>query len=369
MYTILPVYYPHLGLSPMQVGLLLSANRWIRLFTNHAAEKLLARGSQQLLFGGSLVAAVLIALYYATSPPFVLFLAARVLWGFCWSILRHAGTMKAMDMSDSQTAGRSLGIFNGVVRVGFLLGTSLSGLLFDQVAFGGTFLMMALFTVVGVPFAFVAFKHDKREVVTRKEDKHGGVHLELQGFILGAVGSGIIMSTLGKVLSSVAGESGFSIGAVVIGVATVNGALLAVRHVFGIAGSPLLGTLVDKLGVPRSVLMFTSIATLALALSGLGVPPIALVILVIAFFLCETALRIALSVKAGAGGPKRYARFVSALDLGAASGPLVGWGIIQFAVSTGIVFWIGAALYLVGTVVPLLQKKSANQDSDPRRLG
>ena len=31
LYSVLPVYYGDLGLSPMQVGLLLSANRWVRL--------------------------------------------------------------------------------------------------------------------------------------------------------------------------------------------------------------------------------------------------------------------------------------------------------------------------------------------------
>ena len=356
MYTILPVYYLQLGLSPIQVGLLLSANRWIRLFTNHAAERMLSQGSERVLFGGALVASSLIALYYASSPPFVLFLAARVLWGFCWSILRHAGTMKAVNESDPQMVGRNLGLFNGVIRVGFLLGTSLSGILFDQVAFGGTFLLMALFTLTGVPFAFTTFGRGKTRARTRGDDTHGGVHLELQGFILGAVGSGIIMSTLGKVLSSAAGPSGFAVGSIVVGVATLNGVLLGIRHTFGIAGSPLLGVVVDKLGIPRSVLMFTSIAAVALALGGLGLPPAALVVLVILFFLCETSLHIALAARAGASGAKRYARFVSALDLGSASGPLVGWGIIQLALSTGMVFWVGAALYLVGAVVPLLQK-------------
>lgn len=361
MYTILPIYYPNLGLSPIQVGILLSANRWIRLFTNHVAEKMLSRGSERLLFGGALVASVLIALYYASSPPFVLFLAARVLWGFCWSILRHAGTMKAVTESEPQTVGRNLGLFNGVVRVGFLLGTSLSGILFDQVAFGGTFLLMALFTSVGIPFAFTTFKRAETKIRRSTNEPHGGVHLELQGFILGAVGSGIIMSTLGKVLSSAAGPSGFAVGSLMIGVATLNGVLLAVRHTFGIAGSPLLGVVVDKLGVPRSVLLFTSIAALTLALGGLGLPPAVLVILVILFFLCETSLQIALSAKAGAGGAKRYARFVSALDFGSATGPLVGWGIIQLALSTGVVFWVGAALYLVGAVVPLLRKRKRRE--------
>ena len=37
LYAILPTYYTELGLLPYQVGLLLSANRWIRLLTNQLA--------------------------------------------------------------------------------------------------------------------------------------------------------------------------------------------------------------------------------------------------------------------------------------------------------------------------------------------
>ena len=33
LYTILPSYYPHIGILPFQVGILLSINRWIRLVT------------------------------------------------------------------------------------------------------------------------------------------------------------------------------------------------------------------------------------------------------------------------------------------------------------------------------------------------
>jgi len=38
LYTIFPSYYPVLGLVPLQVGILLSVNRWVRLATNHMAE-------------------------------------------------------------------------------------------------------------------------------------------------------------------------------------------------------------------------------------------------------------------------------------------------------------------------------------------
>ena len=42
-FTVLPVAHETLGLSPLQVGILLSANRWVRIGTNHLARSVLER--------------------------------------------------------------------------------------------------------------------------------------------------------------------------------------------------------------------------------------------------------------------------------------------------------------------------------------
>ena len=81
MYTILPTQFETLGLLPIQVGLLLSVNRWIRLVTNRAAERLLSRFNRSILFGAALGIGALLAAVYAAAPPFMLLLLARLLWG------------------------------------------------------------------------------------------------------------------------------------------------------------------------------------------------------------------------------------------------------------------------------------------------
>ena len=361
MYTVLPVYYGQLGLSPIQVGLLLSVNRWIRLFTNTAAERLLSRYNKGLLFSAALATGALLALTYGAAPPFFLFLAARTIWGFCWSILRHAGTMQAIASADNESVGKYLGFFNSLVRIGFLLGTSLSGLLFDVAGFQGMFLLMAAFTSAGMPFALMSFNlkgradHDD----SHKEERPRGPRLELQGFIVGVVGSGMVMSTLGSVLATTADDNGIRIGTMLIGIATVNGILLATRHALGIAGSPLIGALIDKFGIERSLLFCMFGAGISLAGGVIVSSPFALVLFVIGFFLCETTLNIALSAKAGKGGPRRYARFVSASDLGSASGPLIGWGIIQLSIGSKVIFLTGTVLYLLGAIGYIVSRRRA----------
>jgi len=79
LYAILPSYYPHLGFAPIQVGILLSINRWIRLSTNHTAEYCYRRYPSNLwlisaFFMGSVVTAV-----YGLSQLFTILLVARIL--------------------------------------------------------------------------------------------------------------------------------------------------------------------------------------------------------------------------------------------------------------------------------------------------
>ena len=55
LYSVLPVIHSDLGLSALQVGLLLSVNRWIRLLTNEFAHRLAARHAPAYLLPAALL--------------------------------------------------------------------------------------------------------------------------------------------------------------------------------------------------------------------------------------------------------------------------------------------------------------------------
>ncbi len=50
LYAVLPTYYLELGLLPWHVGVLLSANRFVRVFINHWSERISRSYSPRLLF-------------------------------------------------------------------------------------------------------------------------------------------------------------------------------------------------------------------------------------------------------------------------------------------------------------------------------
>ena len=136
LYSVLPVYFDELGLMPIQVGLILSANRWIRLITNHFAHRMVQRFRSDILFVGALLLGALTTALYIFASLFSLLLAARLLWGLAWSFIRHIGVLEIMQDVPENVSGRTMGFYNGISRLGSVAGL-FGGALLKQLA--GTF--------------------------------------------------------------------------------------------------------------------------------------------------------------------------------------------------------------------------------------
>ena len=79
LYAVLPTIYADLGLQPYQVGVLLSANRIVRLVTNHLAEQGSRRWSLAWLLVVALVTGALLNIAYGMVAWFPNLLTARIL--------------------------------------------------------------------------------------------------------------------------------------------------------------------------------------------------------------------------------------------------------------------------------------------------
>jgi predicted MFS family arabinose efflux permease len=364
MYVILPVRYAELGFTAIQVGIVLSANRWIRLITNRVAERLIHRFGTSFLFPASLLVGSLLAAAYALQPGFALLLLLRMAWGVCWSFIRHTGVMTTVRIAGSGRAGRHMGVYAALLQGGFVAGTFAAGLLFDAVGFRTTFLLAAAFSLAAVPTA-VAVR--RRTSTGSSLPGHTGptplrrhiLLLSLRGFIVSLVGAGLVMSTLGYLLRVRVGDS-LALGGSVIGVATITGTLLALHHFIGGVGSPLFGAVVDRVGT-----RWTQIGAFAMA----GASMVALAItgslwllfpLVVLFFVGAAASRLAVEAQAAVAGPRAYADLVTAMDFGSAAGPLLGWLGIELTQST-IVFWGGGALLLIAALLAGVQRPAVRE--------
>ncbi len=78
LYAVLPIYYEQLQLGKFEVGVLLGANRFVRLLTNHVAEVLTRRWRPTAVLVLALLLGAALTACYGLLPIFWVMLAARI---------------------------------------------------------------------------------------------------------------------------------------------------------------------------------------------------------------------------------------------------------------------------------------------------
>ena len=355
LYAVLPVYLDPLGLSAIQVGILLSANRWVRLLTNHLAHRILERADFRVLFAAAMVLGVATTAAYGLTRSFTALLAARLLWGLAWSFIRQGGVMRIMIAAPVGATGRTMGTYNGISRIGSVAGLFGGAVLVDTMGFSLAMLTLAAIAAVSVPMALAlpAAPHAaSRDEVSRDSATDGAASLFLVlGFCLGVVGPGFVMSTLGYLLQGRL-ESGGLWG--FASAATLTGAVLAVRFALDTLAAPVLGASADRLGVTKASVVFFGVGALALVGAVLAPDLVTLIALVLVFFATATALQAGIAGYASRLGAAAFSRYVTAVDVGAAAGPLIAWVALDRIPVAELGLMLGAAFYAVGLLVAWL---------------
>ena len=354
LYAVLPIVWPGLGLQAEMVGVLLSAYRFVRLVSNLFAGWLVGRTGARGPFLVSVFVAAATTAAYALGLGFFVLLAARALWGVCWSFLRLGGYLAALDASDSSNRGYYLGFFNGVTRFGSFVAVLTGGLLTDLVGFETTVYIFTALTLVGglavlrerpprpagmgseagvspVP-ALVGVGSGAGEQPIAPVDRAtryriGTVYAAV--FLHGLAVSGLVTATLGLWLRTLYGPT-VTVYFLSVGVATLTGSLLSARFLADFVWGPISGHLSDRHGRLRLTLLAGTIQ----AASLLGLAQVGLlgwtIVVAVALFLAATALQSALDATAGELAPpgsraRVMSWYATCLDLGAATGPLIGY--------------------------------------------
>ena len=341
-----------MGLLPIQVGILLAANRFVRVFINHGVERFCYRYSPNWLLGGALAGGAVLSAVYALLPLFSVLLVARLLWGVCWSFIRQIGITTVVDSVETGHLGRSMGLYSVLTRIGSVSGNFIGALGHDLIGFTGTLLVFALVSGLAVPLGPLArgALHNNDERKGRvAEGGRAGWGLLFGGFSLGFVGHGMILSSLGLVLKEGVGD-GLYVAGFFIGVATLTGALMSSRWIVDSA-APLLGAFSDRVGRRRGGLVFFFAGAGALSLAAVAGGLIWLGVSVLLFFFCAAGAGVVMAAEAGARGPRAVASYVTTSDAGACVGPLLAWTMPELDLPTELIFVLGGVFYAVAGVV------------------
>jgi len=375
MYTILPLEAENLGFDLWMVGLLLSANRLIRLGSNSIASAVFERWGEANPFIFSAILGLLSTALYGINAGFIVFLLARILWGIAWSGLRQGG-YQALWSAPDLSKGRLTGLLWGLIRAGSAFAAFMGGFFYDRFGYGATIALMVGVTGLALPLVLsIRWPVEANGAATKSQkgrassgpERAAKVHpseslsssTAVQGWYQNFVGkylrewratlvkpsdkrlvaagfctllhSSIVIATTALFIQkhlisgSDGGESTIAGG---IGVGTAAGTVLAVRWISGLFIGPALGFVSDKIGQPMTALLLSFIQLVAIA-AAVVLPAsgalIGLLIVMIANGGLFVVLNAAVSVVAPKTAyPHRFVGiFTTANDFGSAIGPLL----------------------------------------------
>ena len=316
IYAILPVYADNFGLTIPMVGILLAANRIVRIFIYTFISKLVSTFGARALCVIAAIIATLSTFLYGISTGFFPLLCARILWGIAYAILLISTL--AYAVTKKSEAGTRIGTSQSIQRIGpiiaLLLGTWLAAIWSPN----NVFLILAIPTSFSILIALTLPKHVKTQPTQKRHSAKltKPSILDLLFFIQGYAIDGLFAVSITLMLADKT-----SLANAVIG----GGALLALRHVGEALAAPLFGSLGDKFGAVRIFLISAASTILGLILISLNEVIFGAIVLLI-FRGAIAALGPTIIAKQFDGSDTvldNLARLQSWRDLGAAAGPIV----------------------------------------------
>ena len=350
LYVFLPSHPAAAGIATASLGLVLSANRIVRLAANSLAGLLSDRLGRRRPYLLGMVLALVSTAGYLVSDSLWPLLLSRVLWGIAFSLLAVGGVAIMLDHSTDADRGRTVGAYQSLLQLGTLLGLVLSGFLTDLLGYRGTLMIYVPLAALGLGAAIWVLRdgdlfhaHPARfetgtPLGTLAALRRLDPRLLAPAYVCFAThfaGSGVVMATLGIYLKSLAAEPGAA--AWLLPVASLTGILLGVRRLAGMVTAPIAGYLMDRFGDRRIVAaagVLVILAGFVVLVAGRGVDMVIVGVVLLA--VGEGFSQPAVVVWTGDGTPSHLRGVVmgglsTAGDLGAALGPLVGYALLETA--------------------------------------
>ncbi|MEW5961655.1 MAG: MFS transporter [Chloroflexota bacterium] len=261
LYTVLPTHTLAAGVSVASVGILLSANRFIRLILNGPAGMAYDRWPRRPLFVSALFIGACSTAIYGFTQGFWPLLLGRLLWGLAWAGIWVGGNTIVLDISDDENRGRWIGIYQLAFFLGSASGSIFGGVLTDLLGFHQTMIVGATVTLMGAVIA-LAFLPETRPsqpnlalaAVNAQQTLTSGPSQKTEFASITALFSvnrlviaGVLISTFSIFLKNQLGEQ-VLIANRSIGVTTLTGMGLGASTLIAMLSAPLMGGISDRVG-------------------------------------------------------------------------------------------------------------------------
>ncbi|WP_156825963.1 MFS transporter [Paenibacillus terrigena] len=379
LYVVLPIHWKEIGLSSLwEVGILLSANRLIRLPLNPLIGWLYRSISTRT---GVLLAVSLAAITtasYGIVGSFWVLLLMRILWGIAWSFLRLGGYLTVMQLSDSGNRGRYIGTYNGISGIGGLVGMLVGSFAVDHFGMRAVSLIFGAIALLSIPYVIRHISDSRIEIHT--DLSQGAPRMSpwrvptvlwmlVTGLATALVFQGMFNATLSRLIQ--VHESTFvTIGVFTIGAASLTGILQAIRSSWQPWLAPLIGRGFDRAARPHRVVAAVLLASACLlAMLPMPMPFGVWIVLLLGLQLVISAVTTVVdsfATEVSASQPSKVAimtAYTVTTDLGASIGPTLAYT-LDAATGTASIYWCAAVIVLAISLrwlIPIPASSNRNQ--------
>ncbi|MFH1635024.1 MAG: MFS transporter [Chloroflexota bacterium] len=365
LYTVLPTHTVAAGVSVASVGILLSANRFIRLVLNGPAGMAYDRWPRRPLFVSALFIGAFSTAIYGLTQGFWPLLLGRLLWGLAWAGIWVGGNTIVLDITDADNRGRWIGIYQFSFFMGASGGAMLGGVLTDLLGFHLTMIVNAALTLLGAVIALIFLPETRSSKqypadavadsqqpppVSNPTEKAEMISIIALFSANRLVMAGILMSTLGIFLKNQFGEQ-VQVAGHSVGVTTLTGMGLGLSTLIAMFATPLVGGISDRVGNRWRVVAGGLVpGVLGFVLMALGLPLTILagVPLIATSSGSNQGLSTALSGDLGNG--QKQSRRLGVLftfgDLTSAIGPPLAYAVMPF-VGIKTLYILSAGLFAI----------------------
>lgn len=344
IYAVLPLYHEQFGISLAMVGVLLSLNRWVRLFANSAVAAIGEHvGARNLMIAAAL-GSIVSTTCYGLDGGEILQILARMLWGFSFAAL-NLGSL-AYAVADRANAGKRVGASRGMIGVAQALAFIGGALLVLSVGPRDVFLIFGALTTLALVAALLLPVLPTEPVRPRGFRLPRPQRLEIWGFLLGFSGDGVFLLALAFLLRD-------SVTSVAPIVATCL--VLSLRCLVDAGGGPIGGWMSDRFGARQVAILTGSGLVLGYVLVALHADLVGSIVVVVMRGLFNTLIPVMVMQRVHGGYLASQASYSTWRDFGAAIGPLSApWLFLNIA--QGWLFGALAAIMVLGVTFCLVRR-------------
>lgn len=338
LYAYLPANYKNIGVSVIWIGVILSINKFTRLFLNGWVAYYLSKKGIRTVTIITTIIAVITTISYGIISSVFFWILARILWGISFSTLRLGSLVYALQHNKK---GISLGLSRGIIELGSVFALLIGPLLVKHFDEANTFCIFGLISFIGVVLAF-HLPNSRTESISKKDlvltfPSSFNTMVLINAFIAEGI-LVVLISSLVQMEYHLPPEENLLLVSFILGF----------RRICLVVFAPLAGWFADKLGFQKIFLYTTILLTFGILLISLKFEIIGIII-VFAFNAMNASIAAGGALNTSKSLLKDIADNATWRDIGSAFGSLVGALLITI-VEINFVFIIATVLLLLGII-------------------